>query len=153
MKIKLATTLFISFLFSVSAWAGLRDQLNTKTSNYNYLQTHYSSLLKLSQSNEGKKFCQTVSDSYNTLVEILNNDGELINELRKIDHPDYQEYATQLEENIASPLFSYGAYMDTCENGDLSDITRMNQAIQYHVMNIEYLKMIHLMWIEGFETI
>lgn len=84
---------------------------------------------------------------------ILEDDGRLINELRQVDHPDYHEYAVQLEENIASPLFSYGAYMDTCQNGDLESIKRLEQSMNYHVMNVDYLKMIHLMWIEGFETI
>lgn len=153
MKMKLTLTLFITLLFSAPAWANLKTLLDKKTSNYSFLNNHYSSLLKAAQNNNGATFCTLVADSYGALVEILNDDGELINELRKVDHPDYYEYATQLEENIASPLFSYGAYMDTCQNGDTTNISRMNQALQYHVMNIDYLKMIHLMWIEGFETI
>lgn len=140
-------------MFAIPAFANLRTLLDKKTSNYIFLEKHYSSLIKAIDKNDASLFCQSVKNSYSTLVEILNDDGELINELRKVDHPDYYEYATQLEENIASPLFSYGAYMDTCQNGDTTNISRMNQALQYHVMNIDYLKMIHLMWIEGFETI
>lgn len=143
----------ILFVFAIPAFANLRTLLDKKTSNYIFLEKHYSSLIKAIDKNDVSLFCQSVKNSYSTLVEILNDDGELINELRKVDHPDYYEYATQLEENIASPLFSYGAYMDTCQNGDTTNISRMNQALQYHVMNIDYLKMIHLMWIEGFETI
>jgi hypothetical protein len=151
MKIKLLS-FFIIGLLSLPAFANLRTQLDKKTANYNYLINHYSELLKAISKNDASLFCKTVEKSYDDLVVILNDDGELIKELRRVDHPDYHEYATQLEDNIASPLFSYGASMDTCQNGDLSNITRMHQSMQYHVMNIDYLKMIHLMWIEGFES-
>lgn len=149
MKKTLITALF---LFSMTAVASLKDQLHKKTANYDYLLNHYSALLKATQNHDGITFCQIVAKSYDKLVSILEDDGQLINELRKSDHPDYQEYATQLDDNIASPLFSYGASMDTCQNGDLSQISRMTQSMQYHVMNIDYLKMIHLMWIDGFES-
>ncbi len=149
---KNSTILIASLLFSINVFAGLKEELGKKTENYNFLHAHYQDLLATVSSNNGEVFCTKIKNSYEKLVSILNDDVALIGELRKINHPDYYEYATQLDENSASPLFSYAAYTDTCQNGDRSNIIRMKQSMEYQVMNIEYLKMIHLMWIEGFEN-
>lgn len=143
---------FLLFISSFSSWANLSEHLATKTKNYDVLIEYYSDLLEHIKRKDPKSFCLQVKNFYEPLVQILNDDALLIQELYKVENPDYVAYASHLEENIASPLFSYGAHMDTCENSGPETVLELRQSMEYHVTNIDYLKLHHQMWVMGYET-
>jgi hypothetical protein len=124
-RICILTLLFLS----LPAWANLPEQLATKTKNYDLLIEYYSDLLGHIKKKDPKSFCFQVKNFYEPLVQILNDDALLIQKLYEFENPDYIAYAVHLEENLASPLFSYGAHTETCENNGPEAVLELKQSM------------------------
>lgn len=130
--------IIIIFLLSpfVAQASTLKEMLALKSSNYVVLKTFYTRLKGLLQ--KEKEFCAYAASQRPLLEQIFYDDRALIGELRNTSNPDYREYATHLEDNSYSPLFSLESFRNLCE-GQQSEIRKLDQSLQYHVMNIDYL--------------
>ncbi len=147
MRLK-STVLFLALLFSTLSVAGLQEQVELKSNNYFVLSHHYQSLLTGIKQNDDKLFCKIIQDSQSVLEQIFYDDGNLVKELRQT--PDFREYATHIEDNSFSPLFSHASHKETCANGDFEQRSSIIQSLEYHVMNIDYLSLTHEMWREAY---
>lgn len=128
----------------------LNKLLEKKSSNYQLLHDYYSALLQNVNRAEIKSFCTHVQDNEPVLISIFEDDQILIKSLRKSSNPDHLEYATQLEENSYSPLFSSAAHTDLCNNRP-DEILNLKVSLQYHVMNIDYLNTVNELFRETIE--
>lgn len=135
--------ILISFAAEASS---LKELLQLKSANYIVLKDFYSHLKGLIRSEE--QFCSYAASQRPVLEQIFYDDRALIGELRNTPNEDYREYATQIEENSASPLFSLESFRNLCENQQ-SDIRKLDQSLQYHVMNVEYLRNLNELFMES----
>lgn len=147
MRLK-STVFFLALLFSTVSVAGLQELVELKSNNYIVLSHHYESLLTGIKQNEDKLFCKIIQESQPVLEQIFYDDVNLVKELRQT--PDYREYATHIEDNSFSPLFSHASHEETCANGDFEQRSSIIQSLEYHVMNINYLNLTHEMWREAY---
>ena len=136
-------TLFVSF--SVLA-TELETQLEKKNQNYLVLRKHYSTLLANTNIRNDQLFCSNVRNVLSTLTTIFEDDQQLTRELRRSQDPDFREYAQLIEDNSRTPLFSYTAYVDLCDQNNREAILSLTQSLQYHVMNVDYLSMSNLLF-------
>ena len=148
-KISTSLICLLFFLLSSSVWASLKDLVETKSKNYQSLDLYYNSLLDRVIAKDTKSFCSQVFNEYSTLVRIFNDDNFLITELRHSTNTDYLDYATHLEENSYSPLFSYGSFQDACEKNPTS-ILNLSEALKYDIMNINFLSENHQQWRDAY---
>jgi hypothetical protein len=131
----------------------LKQLLEQKSQHYQELNSYYRSLLGSVKINDDKLFCQQVLNSVNLLNGIFEDDLILIKMLRTSTDVDFLEYATHLEENSFSPLFSSHAYQELCDLGQREEILGLTISLQYHVMNIDYLNLSHQLFSESIPSI
>lgn len=136
--------------FSLSSWSQAMDHLKQRERNYTFLEKYYQKLLNFAEEDELKSFCGTLEENLDSLTKILEDDNRLISALRSSSSEDFWEYATHLEENSSSPLFSYYSHKNLCENYQAGELRKSIQALVYHVMNVQYLKRTHAFWIEAY---
>ena len=137
---------FLSVAFASDA--DLNKLLEKKSSSYDFLHVYYSKLLEKVNQRDSGSFCTYVENNEPSLITIFEEDQVLIKTLRKSSNPDQLEYATQVEENSYSPLFSSTAYKDICNNRQ-DEILNLKTSLQYHVTNIDYLKTLNELFRES----
>lgn len=147
MRLKSSVLAFALF-FSTMAVAGLHEMVELKSNNYLVLSQHYQSILSNIKKNDDKLFCKIVLDSQPVLEQIFYDDVNFVKALRQTS--DYREYATHIEDNSFSPLFSHASHKETCANGDFEQRSSIIQSLEYHVMNIDYLNLTHEMWRDAY---
>ncbi len=131
----------------------LKQLLEQKTFHYQELDIYYRSLLASVKTDNDNLFCQQVRNSVNLLNGIFEDDLVLIKSLRTSTNVDFLEYATHLEENSFSPLFSSLSYQGLCDQGQRSEILGLKVSLQYHLMNIDYLNLSHQLFSESVPSI
>lgn len=147
------TLFFILFSFSSLAVASdIEKQLEKKSVNYTLLRKYYSTLLAHVNTQDDKLFCSHVQNSVPLLNLVFEDDQQLIRALRTSQDIDFREYATLIEENSMTPLFSSHAYTDLCDNNQREKILSLVQSLQYHVMNVDYLSMSNLLFWQSIST-
>jgi hypothetical protein len=145
--------LFLSLFVSLSVFATeLETQLEKKNENYLVLRQHYSTLLANINIQNDQLFCSNVRNIVSTLTTIFEDDQLLTRELRRSQNPDFREFAQHIEDNSRTPLFSYTAYTELCDQNDRQAILRLKQSLQYHVMNVDYLSMSNLLFWQSIST-
>lgn len=142
------TTLFLLLLSltSFAATSDLEKQLEKKSSNYTQLRHYYSTLLAKVNIKDDKAFCVQVESGVPLLNLMFEDDQQLITALRMYQDTDFREYATHIEENSFSALFSSHAYGEMCEAQQREKILSLMQSLQYHVMNVDYLSMSNVLF-------
>lgn len=149
--------LFILLGFSLhgktSISLGLRQQLEQKANQYNELNLYYKNLLKAVKANQDIFFCQEVFSTMQLLNSIYQDDMVLIKTLRTSTDSDHLDYATHLEENAFSPLFSSLSHRELCDQNRREDILGLAQSLEYHVMNIDYLSMTNILFLGALPSI
>ena len=141
--------LILFFTFTNTAWASLKDLVEKKSKNYQSFELYYISLLNQVIAKDTNSFCSQVTSEYSVLVQIFNDDNALISELRHSSNPDFLDYATHLEENSYSPLFSYGSFQDACVNNP-SAILKLSESLGYDIENIRFLEENHQQWLDAY---
>lgn len=131
----------------------LKQLLEQKSLHYQELNSYYRSLLGSVKINDDKLFCQQIRNNVNLLNSIFEDDHVLIKFLRTSSDVDFLEYATHLEENAFSPLFSSHSYQELCHLGQREEILGLTISLQYHVMNIDYLNLSHQLFSESVPSI
>lgn len=124
--------------------------LNKKTGNYLMLTSLYEELLEEAHKNDAEAFCEVNDESRSGLEKILDDDNKLIRTLRTYQTPDMQNYATEMEENIATPLFSYHAYQDMCQRLENGFPNNLIKPLKGHLINLEFLSMKHEFFIDAY---
>ena len=135
---------------SLPSWAGLKELAEAKSQNYQTLLKYYGSLHANAKAKDAKTFCAKVAASKPVLEQIFEDDNLLIDALREVNDQDYYDYATHLEENSFSPLFSYGAHSNLCQTGNFGNFEETIQSSHYHVVNINFLILNHQIWRESY---
>lgn len=142
MKFFLVGLLLCSSVFA----SEVEKQLAKKSDNYATLRKYYSSLLAQVNIQDDKLFCGQVFTTVPVLNQIFMDDQALIKTLRTSQDLDFREYATIIEDNSSTPLFSSHAYRQMCDEQNRESIFNLVQSLQYHVMNIDYLSMSNLLF-------
>ena len=147
--------LFLGFSLhgNASSQVSLRELLEQKSIHYSELNLYYKNLLKAVKASQEKYFCQEVFGKVKLLNGIFQDDLVLIKLLRTSNDSDYLEYATHLEENSFSPLFSSLSHRELCDQNRREDILALTQSLEYHVMNIDYLSMTNILFLGSLSSI
>jgi len=140
--------LILLFLFSINANALTTSELLIlKKKNYQVMKSHYSDLKADLENGNGEKFCKKAASIVPDLYTINDNDRDLFFSLKEYENPDFDDYATHLNENSRSDIFNFSYFESKCNNDDalavLSSFGRTE-------MNLQFLIMTHNLWIESF---
>lgn len=145
--------LILALFVSCSVFATeVETLLQKKDANYTTLRKFYSTLLANVRVQNDQLFCTNIKSSVPTLTAIFEDDQLLVRALRRSQNPDFLEYAQHVDDNSRTPLFSYSAYLSLCEPQDRQAILRLDQSLQYHVMNVDYLSMSNLLFWQSIST-
>lgn len=139
----------LGIVVSVNAFAhpaGMPELLALKQKNYATTLMHYQTMYKLAQLGNFKSFCGRAEAITPVLNQILNDDHQLIAELKKVQDQDYYDYAKHLDDNSLSDLFANHIYLERCEQGRFEPVAEMLTSLNYSVMNVEYLSLTHGFW-------
>jgi hypothetical protein len=131
----------------------LKPLLELKSNHYLELNLYYTSLSKAVKTGQDKLFCQEVRGNVDLLNSILEHDLVLIKTLKTFTDSDYLNFATHLEENSFSPLFSSLSHRELCDQSRQEDILGLALSLEYHVMNIDYLYMSNLLFMGSINSI
>lgn len=141
--------LFVSFSVGASE---VEILLEKKDANFTILRKFYSSLLANVRTQNDQLFCTNISNSVPTLTAIFEDDQLLVRALRRIQDPDFHEYAKHVDDNSRSPLFSYSSYVSLCDPRDRQSILSLVKSLEYYVMNVDYLSMSNLLFWQSIKT-
>lgn len=141
--------LFLVISTNVFAYDVDPDLLNLKTDNYLVVEKIYQKLEIEAINNNVQEFCVIANDSYKEMYKIFEDDFRLINHLRDFQDEYLSSYASHLDENSRSDLFTLAMFIDSCQDPNQMNLGQYKQTFQYIYMNHNFLKIYHLQFVDS----
>jgi hypothetical protein len=146
---KMISVSLLFLCFGNLARADLNQSLKLKEAHLQFMAAYYEKLFEAAQAKDFQGFCESAKTIAPTLGQNLKDDQVLIQALYQVHDEDYFEYGKTIEENSLSDYFANFSHLDRCEKENFEPRADFLQALQYNVVNVQYLGMNHELWMSA----